>query len=76
MLVSASAEIAGAWLQKRVVWQAGKQPRVRETTLERPAENEQFRLALIPLRAVKGTHGLVNGGFPRREISACENLLL
>jgi len=54
MLMSAKAESTATWFHKRVVWQAGKEPRVWETKIVSPDGKEHFRLALIPLWAVEG----------------------
>lgn len=54
MLMSAKAESTATWFHKRVVWQAGKEPRVWETNIVSPDGKEHFRLALIPLWAVEG----------------------
>jgi hypothetical protein len=54
MLMSAKAESAAIWFHKRVVWQAGKEPRVWETKIVSPDGKEHFRLALVPLWAVEG----------------------
>ncbi len=52
--MSAKAESTATWFHKRVVWQAGKEPRVWETKIVSPDGKEHFRLALIPLWAVEG----------------------
>lgn len=54
MLVSANAESTASWFHKRVVWQAGKGPRVWETSIVSPDGKQRYRLALIPLWAVEG----------------------
>jgi hypothetical protein len=54
VLVSASAESGAAWFQKRVAWQAGKEPRIWETAVVTPNGKEHYRLALVPLWAVEG----------------------
>lgn len=54
MLMCATAESTTTWFHKRVVWQAGKEPRVWETKIVSPDGEEHFRLALIPLWAVEG----------------------
>lgn len=52
--VCVRAESSGVWFQKRVTWQAGKEPRVWETAVVSPNGKEHYRLALIPLWAVEG----------------------
>lgn len=54
MVMSATAASTATWFHKRVVWQAGKEPRVWETKIVSPDGKEHFRLALIPLWAVEG----------------------
>ena len=54
MLMSAKAESTATWFHKRVVWQAGKEPQVWETSIESPDKKLRYRLALIPLWAVEG----------------------
>jgi len=54
MLMCAKAESTATWFHKRVVWQAGKEPRVWETKIASPDGKEHVRLALIPLWAVEG----------------------
>lgn len=48
------AESSGVWFQKRVTWQAGREPRVWETAIVSPNGKEHYRLALVPLWAVEG----------------------
>src|SRR5579864_8017161 len=50
----AHAESSGVWFQKRVTWQAGREPRVWETAIASPNGKEHYRLALVPLWAVEG----------------------
>ena len=54
ILMPSKAESTATWFHKRVVWQAGKEPRVWETKIVSPDGKEHFRLALIPLWAVEG----------------------
>jgi hypothetical protein len=54
MLVSADSESSASWFHKRVIWQAGKEPQVWETTIGSPDGKEHYRLALSPLWAVEG----------------------
>jgi hypothetical protein len=54
MLVSANIQSTASWFHKRVVWQAGKEPRIWETSVETPNGKQHYRLALIPQWTVQG----------------------
>ena len=54
LLVSANVDSTANWYHKRVVWHAGKEPQVWETSIESPDKKLRYRLALIPLWAVEG----------------------
>jgi hypothetical protein len=49
-----NAQSRTPWFQRRVVWQAGEEPRVWDTTIGSPDGRERYRLALIPLWALEG----------------------
>jgi hypothetical protein len=53
-ITSSNAESRSVWFQKHILWQAGNEPRVWETTIVSPNGKEHYRLALVPLWAVEG----------------------
>jgi hypothetical protein len=52
--ISANAQTRTPTFRQRVVWQAGEEPRVWDTTIGSPDGSERYRLALIPLWALEG----------------------